>query len=250
LFIGSAQRRIGFSGAALATATAVPQGPPTRNPRASVTVTLPDGPKGKATPVSNGGSEQSAVREPSATARLVAQNPTNAAPLPEASTTSPNTATPEQQLPVAITASGEAPSSTDDRGVVTTFTAANVSDGQFDTAWRVAGDGVGQWIELSFAAPVKVSEIQLVPGYAKVDPLSGVDRFAQNRRVVRVRLELTDGTTVEGRFAERPELQPVRVPDIVTTSIRISILETTAPGAVDGRDFTPVSEVVVMGTAP
>jgi hypothetical protein len=117
-----------------------------------------------------------------------------------------------------------------------------------ETAWRVPGDGVNQSLMLEFATPVRVREIGLVPGYAKIDPFDQIDRFAQNRRIVRVRFEFSAGESVEARFADRAESQTTMVNDILTTYVRVVILETTAPGVKDGRDFTPISEIVVMGT--
>lgn len=250
VFVGAGQRRIGIAGAALATATPLAEEPPTRTPRPTTAPASAGGPQAKATSVSSASSEQSAARPAAPTALSAGAKPTSAAlPQPNAAPTAPRAAPLEQQLPAAVTASGEAPASKDDRGAVTSFVAANASDGRLDTAWRVAGDGVGQWLRLSFAAPIAVSEIRLVPGYAKVDPSSGVNRFTQNRRVVRARFEFSDGTGVEWRFEQRPQLQPVPVPNVVTTFVHITILETTEVDTADARDFTPISEVVVVGSA-
>ena len=89
--------------------------------------------------------------------------------------------------------------------------------------------------------------MRILPGYAKIDPATGANRFTQNRRVLRVRLTFDGGTSVEGAFQEKATLQPVAVPNTITRTIVIEILETTAPGSQDGRDFTPISEIVVDG---
>jgi hypothetical protein len=194
--------------------------------------------------------------QPTATFAPVVESPTQStAPQPD-STALPTisvvqetaTTVPVVLSPLRITASDEAPASIDSQQNTTTFVAENAVDGQMETAWRVPGDGVNQSLMLAFAAPVRVHEIALVPGYAKVDPFDQVDRFAQNRRVVRARFEFSSGESVEARFADRPELQVTLVNDTLTTYVRVVILETTAPGANDGRDFTPISEIVVMGT--
>jgi hypothetical protein len=151
--------------------------------------------------------------------------------------------------PLSASASNSAPPAVDANRRQTTFTADNAVDGQTDTAWRVEGDGIGQYLQFAFARPLRITEIQLIPGYAKIDPLDGTDRFPQNRRVKRVRFEFSDGSQVEGAFADSPTLQAVRLPTpILTSSLRIVILETAPPAvAREPRNFTPISEVVVIG---
>jgi hypothetical protein len=154
------------------------------------------------------------------------------------------------QQPRRVTASGVADPSVDSAGATTTFDAANLADGRPDTAWRVAGDGRGQSVQLDFAGPVRVSEVQLIPGYAKLDAIDGTNRFNQNRRVRAVRLEFSDGSSFTATFADLPTLQAVALPQpVVSSYLRIVILETTDPGAQNGRDFTPISEIVVIGEA-
>jgi serine/threonine protein kinase len=151
--------------------------------------------------------------------------------------------------PLSVSASNNAPPAVDANRRQTTFTAGNAVDGQSDTAWRVEGDGVGQYLQLAFARPLRVTEIQLIPGYAKIDPFDGTDRFTQNRRVKRVRFEFSDGSQVEGAFADSPTLQAIRLATpILTNSLRIVVLETLPPAvAREPRNFTPISEVVVIG---
>lgn len=153
------------------------------------------------------------------------------------------------QRPSRVSASDAAPDSVDSSGNTTSYQAANAADGQLDSAWRLPGNGVGAWLLFEFPAPLLVREVQILPGYAKVDPYNGVDRFTQNRRVRRVRLEFADGSSREATLAERAELQAVPVDDTLTTSVRVVVLETSSPSAVDGRDFTPIGEVVVIGQA-
>lgn len=152
-----------------------------------------------------------------------------------------------QLMPDRVTASGEAPSSTDSTGVVTTFVAENTLDGQIETAWRVAGNGTNQFLLFEFPTPVTLREIRLVPGYAKVDTNDGTNRFTQNRRVRRVRFEFSQGAPVEADFRDEPTLQPTVIDAVTTTYVRIVIIETTETAAVEGRDFTPISEVEMYG---
>jgi serine/threonine protein kinase, bacterial len=159
-------------------------------------------------------------------------------------------ATPINLAAAAVRTSATAPPNIDSQGNPIVYDPANATDGQRDTAWRVAGDGAGQWLQLDFAGEVGVDKVGLIPGYDKIDPFDGTDRFAQNRIVKQVRLEFSDGTSVEGGFARSRELQFVQLPRIVrTTWVRIVIVASYAPIMEnDQRDFTPISEVVVQGT--
>jgi serine/threonine protein kinase, bacterial len=126
----------------------------------------------------------------------------------------------------------------------------NAVDGRPDTTWRVAGDGVGQWLQLVFASEASVTSIGLIPGYDKVDPIDGTDRFFQNRIVKLARFEFSDGTVVRASFSRDRTMQIVPVGGVRTRSVRIVIEETYPPPPTDqgGRDFTPISEVQVQGT--
>jgi hypothetical protein len=61
-----------------------------------------------------------------------------------------------------------------------------------------------------------------------------------------VRFVFDDGTEVVARYDERPELQATRINQVVTRSVRVVILETSAPGTSTPRDFTPISELAVI----
>jgi serine/threonine protein kinase len=152
--------------------------------------------------------------------------------------------------PERVSASSSAPSNVDSQGNRVTYIPENAIDGKKDTTWRVEHDGVDQWLQLDFASEVAVWKIGIIPGYDKIDPYDGTDRFLQNRVVKRVRLEFSDGTTQEASFEQRRDMQFVPLPQAVRTRfVRIVILETYPPlPAPSGRDFTPISEVVVEGT--
>ncbi|GAB4204705.1 MAG: hypothetical protein OHK0022_30110 [Roseiflexaceae bacterium] len=127
---------------------------------------------------------------------------------------------------------------------------SNVIDRQSDTAWRVPGDGVGESLTIDFSQPAILVEIHLIPGYDKIDPYDGTDRFYQNRRVKRVRFEFSDGTSQEGDLRDDRSLQMLQIRPVLTSSVRIVILETYEPLASQPRDFTPISEIVMIGGLP
>ncbi|MBK9713503.1 MAG: protein kinase [Kouleothrix sp.] len=162
-----------------------------------------------------------------------------------------NVAVPVTTLsPSAVRASGASPPGIDSQHNPVSYDPANVADGESDTAWRVDGDGGGAWIELGFASEVRVTKVGIIPGYAKVDPFDGTDRFSQNRVVRRVRLEFSGGASQEATFAQQRAMQFVELPAPVRTHlVRVVILETYPPPEGEaGRDFTPISEVAVQGT--
>jgi Zn-dependent protease with chaperone function len=151
----------------------------------------------------------------------------------------------EQAPRASATASATAPDSVDDAGNPVGYGAANVLDGDRSTAWRVKGDGSGATVTLSLPRATHVTQVGLVPGYAKVDAASGRDRFGENRRVREVRWHFGDGTVTEQRFQDRPVLQRVAV-DVVTSRVVIEIVA-TVPGD-PAHDFTAISDVSVAGT--
>jgi hypothetical protein len=164
-------------------------------------------------------------------------------PLPGSRTTEP--AVQEEILllpPATVDASGAALDSTDAAGNTVTFDAFNAVDGDPTTAWRVPGDGVNDHLVLTFDRPVHVAGIGMIPGYAKIDPVDGADRFAQNRRVSSAQFEFSDGQLLDVDFTDQPQLQTVTV-GVETTQLTMWITASTpAP-----RDFTAVSELEVYG---
>jgi hypothetical protein len=143
------------------------------------------------------------------------------------------------------TASSTAPDGVDGAGNPVSYSVDNTIDGDFETAWRTPGDGVGETLTYRFAAgSVYVTSVGLIPGYAKIDPTDGTDRFLENRRIRAVRWTFDGGVVQEQAFADSRDLQRIQIPGVLTRTITIEILETTDDG---GRDFTPVSEVQVEG---
>jgi Zn-dependent protease with chaperone function len=145
----------------------------------------------------------------------------------------------------AVSASATAPDSVDDAGNPVDYDAGNVLDGDPSTAWRVGGDGRGATVDLELPATARITRVGLVPGYAKTDPATGRDRFAENRRIRAVRWHFGDGTVVEQRFQDRPAMQRIAV-DVTTDSVAIEVVA-TVPGDPD-RDYTAISDVSVVGS--
>ncbi|MGZ8738331.1 MAG: NADase-type glycan-binding domain-containing protein [Nocardioides sp.] len=145
-------------------------------------------------------------------------------------------------------ASCESAPSVDSAGNQIRYAPANTYDGDLSTAWRCDGDGVGQTLTLALPGSVEIGEVGLVPGYAKTDPRSGVDRYAENNRITRVRWTFSDGTSIVQRLdgsATNRELQSVRIPLTETDQVVVEVLAATK-GA---RNTIAVSEVRIGAAA-
>jgi hypothetical protein len=122
------------------------------------------------------------------------------------------------------------------------YAAGNVLDDAARTAWRCDGDGRGVTLRLTLPRRTTIAAVGLVPGYAKTDPVNGVDRYAQNRRIARVRWTFDGGTWVEQTLDTRPtvrRVQTMRVPPVRTRHVRLTI-EDSVPAP---RDTVAVSTV-------
>jgi hypothetical protein len=150
----------------------------------------------------------------------------------------------------AAEASCVAPDSTDSRGNPITFAAQNLIDGDLATTWRCAGDGAGQALTFTLAAPATVTQLGAVPGFAAIDPFNGDDRFAENRRVVSARWSclavggIQTASAIQ-TFADDRQMQTIPVNGFSgCAAIRFEVTGAT-PAA--RRDFVAVSEVSIAG---
>ena len=142
-----------------------------------------------------------------------------------------------------ITANRSAPPSRDAAGNQVTYGAENAIDPDPTTAWRVPGDGRGAILRLRLPERMDVRRVGLLPGYAKIDPVDGKDRFLQNRRILRARYRL-GGQSIEAQFEEKSIVQFTDVA-ATTDEVVIEILDTTSNPE---RDFTAISDIKVVGT--
>jgi len=163
-------------------------------------------------------------------------------------TTVPVTAAPgppQPVVPVQVVASATAGASRNNCGETVSYDPKNVIDGDPATGWRARGDGTGQTLTLTLPGPTHLTEVGLLPGYAKFDPCTNVDRFKQLRRVTKVRWTFDGGVSVEQPFADKAEIQVMPV-DVATGTVTIEILGTTGKATID---YTPISEVKLTGRA-
>ena len=135
------------------------------------------------------------------------------------------------------------PSGVDSGGAKVSYEAANLTDGVADTTWRCDGNAVGEKITLALERRQPIGEVGLIPGYAKTDPRSKADRYAENNRVTRVRWTIGD-TVVVQQLKDTPDdrsLRLLRVPRTTADSVGLEILD-IAKGS---RNTTAISEIEV-----
>lgn len=116
----------------------------------------------------------------------------------------------------------------DSAGHPVRYQPSNVYDEDMTTAWRCDGDGAGQRITVDLADPTRIGQVGLIPGYAKTDARSGIDRYAENNRITKVRWEFSDGTSIEQSFdpsAKNRNMQSMRIPVVKTSRVVVEILE-------------------------
>lgn len=153
--------------------------------------------------------------------------------------------------PVHITdsmASCQADSSVDAAGNKVTYEPAKAHDSKLTTAWRCDGSGVGQRYTLSLPAGTTVAEVGLVPGYAKTDPESGVDRYAENNRITKVRWIFDDGKSYVQEMSGDPHnrsMRTLRIPETRTSRVVLQILA-SQPGP---RNTVAISEIRIATPA-
>jgi hypothetical protein len=175
-------------------------------------------------------------------------------PEPPATTTAaaPAATTPPAPARLAgvATADVTAPDNADAAGNRVSYPAANVVDGDPATTWRAVGDARGRRLRVAFPAPRVVTAVGLVNGYAKRDPATGVDRYAEERRVLAVTWIFDDGTTYPQTLGDGVRgMQRLGVDPVRTTGVWLRIDATTPPGDAD-RDYTAVSEIELVGYDP
>jgi hypothetical protein len=141
--------------------------------------------------------------------------------------------------PVHVTASSTALPGEDGCGEPTQYPAKNVADGNPESAWRTEGDGLGETMQFDFDGDVHIERIGLIPGFSKVDPCDGINRFPQNRVIERVLFTFDDGSSTTATYLPEPRLQWIDLSKS-TSHVIIEIMDTSPPG---GRDFTAISEV-------
>jgi hypothetical protein len=141
-----------------------------------------------------------------------------------------------------------APPNEDLSGNLVRYEARQMLDGVPATAWRMPGDGTGSAITIELAERTRLTEVGIINGYAKAVP-GTTDWYPRNRRISEVSWTFDDGTSLTQDLAETTAMQVLELPDVTTSTVQLTILGVTepAPGA-EGRDFTAISDVALVGS--
>lgn len=142
----------------------------------------------------------------------------------------------------------------DASGATITYSPADAVDGDTSTAWRCDGNGLGQTWQATYASPVTITSVGLVPGYAKVDPYDGTDRFRQSNRIVEATWTFDGNVVATQLFDTDPSsgrtMQSEPVGSIRTSTVTLRVI-TTVPGQTVGGhgpvDKTGTSEISIVG---
>ncbi|MGW0045251.1 NADase-type glycan-binding domain-containing protein [Rhodococcus sp. NPDC003348] len=141
------------------------------------------------------------------------------------------------------------PPAVDSAGRTHAYEAPNAIDGDVTTAWRCKGTQ-GQTLAISFPCSVHLATVGIDPGHDKTDP-DGSDRFAQNRKVTRVKWTFDDGSSVEQQVEPRRGIQTMPV-DTTARTATLTVLATVDGQPVTNRagersapfnDVTSISEI-------
>ncbi|MFV0429282.1 MAG: NADase-type glycan-binding domain-containing protein [Arachnia sp.] len=116
------------------------------------------------------------------------------------------------------------------------FNAGNLSDDNPETIWRCAGDGEGESAVFTLDGGQPIVGMRVVNGNTV-----WADRYTQERRLVRIRWEFSDGSFVDqGLAANDPNPQEIRLPGVDTAWVRMTVVASTAQGA-EGLPYDAVS---------
>jgi hypothetical protein len=130
----------------------------------------------------------------------------------------------------------------DGGGNTVTYQAGNMLDDDPSTAWRCDGDGRGVRLRLRLAARTTIVAVSIIPGYAKTDPYDHIDRYAENRRISKVRWTFGNGSWIEQTLSTDPHLralQTLRIPPVTSNRVTLEILD-SVPGQ---RNTVAISSV-------
>jgi len=139
------------------------------------------------------------------------------------------------------------PPSVDGNNQPVTYEPAKAVDNDPTTAWRCPGAG-GHTIQ--FGGSGRATDVGLVPGYAKVDPANGADRFLDNHTVTQAVWRFRHGSRTYQVVQDIPNPTPRMAwlhlsQDISFDTVSVTVTGTGNPAA--RQNTTPVSEIAVWG---
>lgn len=127
------------------------------------------------------------------------------------------------------------------------YSPANLLDDVPATAWRCdTNEVLSGSLTIDLGVETLVTRLSMFAGYDKIDPYNQVDRYQQNHRAASVRWTFDDGSSVVASYEDVRRLQSVDV-DVVTSTVRIEILDYWPSSGTLARDMIAISEVDVWG---
>jgi hypothetical protein len=126
-----------------------------------------------------------------------------------------------------------------------TFGPENLSDDLLGTSWQegVPGDGVGEWVEFTFAEPVNLQHLEIATGFQRKDPQLG-DLFSANGRVTALRVQVNgEQQATLLKIEDKAGLQKLGLEARGVRTLRLTIAE-VASG--DRWSDTAISEIYFM----
>jgi hypothetical protein len=147
--------------------------------------------------------------------------------------------------PTQVSVGCQARQSTDGAGDPVDYVPEQMVDGSMNTAWRCNGNGVGQVVTFGFPAGTTIAELGLVNGYAKVDPGTGVQRYREYRRIIKVTWTFANGAVFQQSLSDGVEtVQQLSIPPQSGDQVSLTIEASAEPGSTArGRDAVLISEV-------
>lgn len=97
---------------------------------------------------------------------------------------------------------------------------SNTTDGIADTMWcegNEEGDGVGEWIEFSFAKPTKVANLELLNGIG-----GSVKYWMLGNRATGAKLEFSDGSSQTIEIKNSGRMQTIPLKPVTTDKVRVT----------------------------
>jgi hypothetical protein len=103
-------------------------------------------------------------------------------------------------------------------------------------------------LTLQLTRPGTITSVGLINGYAKIDPLTGDNRYARDRRITRVTWIFPSGTQLTQTLSDRTRtLQTLSVPSPETTEVIFLRIDRTLPPSKHALDYTAISSVDIEG---
>ncbi|HAP44595.1 MAG: hypothetical protein A2087_00355 [Spirochaetes bacterium GWD1_61_31] len=138
--------------------------------------------------------------------RYLGANPATATATPAATTPTP--ATPPVIRITALSAS----SVLTEPANLNAYHPATVFDGKADTGWfeAVAGPGLGQWLEVGFAEPLRADRLTISPGWLDAR------YWRQNNRIRTVSISVDGGTSMTFQLTDTMASQTITLPRVLT----------------------------------